>query len=232
MKIAILGSRGIPNKYGGFEQFAKDASVSLIKKAHQIYGNYLRYSLSSRVVDKYPELVYRTKFVSAIFPDARFLFLYRNGYDTCHSIRFWSERLGVESRDELHDWWGKGNRKWHLLCNQIVANDDALYSNIQKISQYSNHEHRAAVEWIVTMKEGIALMKSNPTHVMGVKYEDYVDCRDVRQNVLDFCELGQSSQYESYCKNTLRPPKVKEKIDLPIEIQDEFNRVMRELGYE
>lgn len=32
MKIAILGTRGIPNNYGGFEQFAEYLSVLLVKK--------------------------------------------------------------------------------------------------------------------------------------------------------------------------------------------------------
>ena len=36
MKIAILGSRGIPNEYGGFEQFADVISRGLAKKGHDI----------------------------------------------------------------------------------------------------------------------------------------------------------------------------------------------------
>jgi len=36
MKIAILGTRGIPNNYGGFEQCAEYLSVGLVKKGHQV----------------------------------------------------------------------------------------------------------------------------------------------------------------------------------------------------
>lgn len=36
MKIAILGSRGIPNKYGGFEQFAEYLSKGLVAKGHSV----------------------------------------------------------------------------------------------------------------------------------------------------------------------------------------------------
>lgn len=36
MKIAILGTRGIPNHYGGFEQFAEYLSVGLVKRGHDI----------------------------------------------------------------------------------------------------------------------------------------------------------------------------------------------------
>src|SRR5688500_15638665 len=37
MRIAILGTRGIPNHYGGFEQFAEYLSAGLVKLGHQVY---------------------------------------------------------------------------------------------------------------------------------------------------------------------------------------------------
>ena len=36
MKIAILGTRGIPNNYGGFEQCAEYLSIGLIEKGHHV----------------------------------------------------------------------------------------------------------------------------------------------------------------------------------------------------
>lgn len=37
MKIGILGSRGIPNNYGGFEQLAQYLSIGLVKKGHEVF---------------------------------------------------------------------------------------------------------------------------------------------------------------------------------------------------
>lgn len=37
MKIGILGTRGVPNHYGGFEQFAEFFSVFLAEKGHEVY---------------------------------------------------------------------------------------------------------------------------------------------------------------------------------------------------
>lgn len=37
MKIGILGTRGIPNNYGGFEQFATWLSSGLAKKGHEVW---------------------------------------------------------------------------------------------------------------------------------------------------------------------------------------------------
>lgn len=37
MKIAILGTRGIPNHHGGFEQFAEFFSVFMTQRGHEVY---------------------------------------------------------------------------------------------------------------------------------------------------------------------------------------------------
>jgi len=36
MKIGIIGTRGIPNKYGGYEQFAEFAAPELVKRGHEV----------------------------------------------------------------------------------------------------------------------------------------------------------------------------------------------------
>lgn len=37
MRIGIIGSRGIPNRYGGFEELAEQLSVRLVKLGHTVY---------------------------------------------------------------------------------------------------------------------------------------------------------------------------------------------------
>ena len=37
MKIGILGTRGIPNQYGGFEQLAEYLSVGLLNRSFEVY---------------------------------------------------------------------------------------------------------------------------------------------------------------------------------------------------
>src|SRR5579864_8674077 len=36
MNIAILGTRGIPNRYGGFEAFAEKLSLCLVERGHEV----------------------------------------------------------------------------------------------------------------------------------------------------------------------------------------------------
>ena len=35
-KIAILGTKGIPNRHGGFEQFAEYLSAGLVRRGHEV----------------------------------------------------------------------------------------------------------------------------------------------------------------------------------------------------
>lgn len=37
MKIGIIGTRGIPNNYGGFEQFAEFVAPALVERGHDVY---------------------------------------------------------------------------------------------------------------------------------------------------------------------------------------------------
>ena len=52
MKIAILGTRGIPNNYGGFEQCAEYLSIGLVEKGHEI-------TIYSPVFHPYKEASYK-----------------------------------------------------------------------------------------------------------------------------------------------------------------------------
>jgi len=208
------------------------ATTEVKQRLHKVFGHYLRFTFSSKVVDKYPELIFRFPFVRAVFPDAKFIFLFRDGYDTCNSIENWSRRLGVAQGGENHDWWGRNNRKWNLLCDQLVSKDDALAIHLSKIKDYKDHTAMAAVEWIVTMKKGLELVNKYPGIVLPVKYEDYVNEGRVREEVLKFCGLKKDDNFAIYCGKVLSAAPSKPKFELPAEITSEFSRVMSRLGYE
>ena len=184
------------------------------------------------MVDKYPELIFRTEFVKSIFPDAKFLFLYRNGNDTVVSIDKWSKRLGIVKDSENHDWWGVNDRKWHLLCEQLVSEDNELSEHYEEIKSFVDHRHRAAVEWIVTMKQGIKVAKEYPDDVYAIKYEDYVSNSKVREELLSFCGLQESQQYTDYCAAALAPAPKAPKAELPQCLVSSFLKAMHELGYD
>ncbi|MGB5712996.1 MAG: sulfotransferase, partial [Waterburya sp.] len=183
---------------------AEDVTDSVRDTAHRLFGAYLSAVASSRLVDKYPELIFRVPFVRQIFPDAKFIFLVRNGWDTCQSIDGWSKRLGTNVKDDTHDWWGLNNRKWHLLVEQIAAKNLALQNTIETIRGYSNHTEMATVEWILTMQEGLKLVEQFPESVYLLKYEELIaQPKNSLEQLLDFCELPQDAKMFDYASQTL-----------------------------
>lgn len=209
-----------------------DATSEVIEAAKRLFSAYLIATNSRRVVDKYPELIFRVPFVKAIFPDAKFLFLVRNGWDTCLSIEHWSTRLGEKKNGEIHDWWGVENRKWKLLVDQIVPNDPDLAKNVKRIRGLSRHVDMAAVEWIVTMREGIMLREQYPECVHTIVYEDLVqDPQKVLPGILEFCELSKDEKFLKYGAKVFRPVKPKSPVQLDDILCEPFQNTMTSLGY-
>lgn len=211
---------------------ASDCTDLIRRNIRRMFGAYLASVMSGRLVDKYPELVFRVPFVKSIFPDARFVFLVRNGWDTCASIEKWSKRLGVTESGEVHDWWGADNRKWKLMLDELVAKDDLLTPYLDQIRTFTRHTDMAAVEWIITMREGMARKREFPDDLHLLRYEDLVQSpRRILGEVLRFCDLADDPVFFDYAESVLSPAPVHEAFELPDIIRPQFEKTMRDLGY-
>lgn len=210
----------------------KEVNDKIKKRAHRLFGAYLTLSGGERVFDKYPELMFRIPFVKEIFPDAKFLFITRNGVDTLQSIDKWSERLGKETQEETHDWWGVGDRKWKLLCSQVVSQSNLLKENVEEITKFTNHKHRATVEWIVTMEQGLQVLEQYPEAIFSFKYEDFLAAPTaVLQKIMDFTGLRQDDKMLTYGKEVIGKPAPKKEVDIHPILETAFFKLMRSLDY-
>ncbi len=212
---------------------SENITPQIKEQAHRLYGAYLRATFSSRVVDKYPELIFRMPFVLDIFPDAKFLFLVRNGWDTCHSINFWSDRLGVSTNEDTHDWWGVNRRKWNLLVNQIIPEYKDLAPFSDEMRTWTNQRDMAAVEWIVTMREGIKAEKEHPDSLFRINYEDLcVADNNLLEGIVKFLGLDVDDvSFLKYARETLKQPSHKKEFPLHSSIEAPFRETMRLCGY-
>ena len=211
---------------------AEDTTDEMRQRAAQMFGAYLTTTRSERVVDKYPELIFRVDFVRALFPDARFIFLVRNGWDTCQSIAAWSKRLGVEVNGEKHNWWGVNDRKWRLLVEQLVKTDPVLSEIADEVKHFERHLDRAAVEWIVTMQEGLRLMQASSDCVHLVRFEDLtLDPDKTLSTLCDFCELPADDKFHDYALQTLYPVPARKPFAIHPKIDPVFRETMEKLGY-
>ena len=210
---------------------ADDASKDVREAAYRIYGAYLRTSMTKRVVDKYPELIFRVPFVRRIFPDAKFLFLSRNGWDTCASIDSWSARRGVEFSGERHDWWGVNRRKWRLLVDELVMEHADLAPHVDILRDLHDQRTMAAIEWIVAMREGMSLLDKHPKHVMHVPYEKLcAEPAETCGRIAEFVGLEDDVVFRSYAQSVLSPSPHKPEFRLPDELQLPFRQTINELA--
>lgn len=211
---------------------AEHADEATAKRIRKLYSYSLLVTGSGRVLDKYPEMIFRVPFVKAVFPDAKLLFLIRNGYDALRSIATWSDRAGRQTAQGVEDWWGLDHRKWKLLVRDVVAKDEALADRTEAIVGLTRHEDMAAVEWAVTMRAGLKLMESQPEAMHPVRYEAL--CREpgeVLRGVCDYCGLAEDPVFLEYAKRTLSPVPARPATELDPLIADVFEDTMVRLDY-
>lgn len=223
----LIGSYN--NGAANYRLSSKDATIEVTEGAHKIMGGYLKFSATNRLIEKYPEEVFRTSFLQEIFPDAHFLFLSRSGAATCCSISEWSKRLGKTKNLETHDWWGVNDRKWKCLVDQLIPQHPDLAKHSHFMATL-NHEARGAVEWIVTMREGMNFVRSNPTRALHVPYE--ILCDDPTfwsLKIQEFLGLPRDHRFESYASTVLSRDSKKNTLSLPSWLLPIFNRTQDEL---
>lgn len=210
----------------------EDVTAEIDRAVHRIYGYCLAITGSRRIVDKYPEMIFRVPFVRALFPDAKLIFLVRNGWDAARSITDWSSREGKQAGTTVHDWWGTDRRKWHLLVRDVVAADPTFADVYEEIMTLTRHEDMAAVEWIATMREGLRLMQSMPDLLYQVRFEDLTARpAGTMADLLAFCELAEDPTLLSYAQHVIKRVPAKQPLTLSPAIEPLFLETMQALNY-
>lgn len=229
---AAMGDDDLIGSYsprpGRFKMDASDASDKSAVRLRRYYSAFLGMSGNRRVVDKYPELLFRNGMIDAIFPGARKIVLLRNGADTCQSIEQWSGRKG--SAD--NDWWGRNRRKWRLLVDELVAPDPYFADALPDIRKFERHVDMATVEWVVTMREVLRLQAQADDSFLFVRYEELAAYpRRVMQEILSFSDLEADETMLDYAQSSLRPRPPYPEPDLHPAIAGVFEETMQQLGY-
>lgn len=225
----VIGSYA--NSKGKLRINADVFKLSMRKKLSHIYSLAARISSSERVVDKYPELIFRIPFVNAIFPEAKFVAIVRDGVDTCSSVVEWSKRNGVSQDVDTHDWWGKNDRKWYSIVEEIIPEHEDLKPLQKELFKTTNHFDRAAVEWILSTRESIIRNTSNP-HLLLIKYEDLCTrTEDTLAQILDHCHLDNDKLFMGYANRKLNANRPYDQIELKDELVRPFKETLKMAGY-
>ncbi|HYK91282.1 MAG TPA: glycosyltransferase [Acidobacteriota bacterium] len=193
MRIAILGTRGIPANYGGFETFAEECSAGLAARGHDVtvYGrsHYVPKSLRKyrdvRVVvlptieSKYTDTIFHTllSMLHALSQHYQVMLI----CNAANSIYAWMPRMlgipvainvdGIERRRRK---WNLVGRVYYRLCESLSTwFPNAIVTDARVIERYYREELGASSTFIpygaITEKPaGLELLDS-----LGLKNGEY-----------------------------------------------------------
>ena len=211
---------------------ARDATPVMARALAKVYSWAMRAAGARRVVDKYPELVFRMPFVLGLFPQARCVAILRDGVDTCSSVTQWSKRKGEMQGEEVHDWWGRDGRKWTMLVDQIVPAHADLASLQGKLRDCQDHRDRSAVEWIVSMRAAIEASEHSPEAILPITYEDLCNQTEATlDKVLAHTGLAEDPKFRNYARTVLSPAKPYGELALMPELVEPFCAMLATMGY-
>jgi hypothetical protein len=169
LKLAIIGTRGVPANYGGFETFAEELGRRLAERGHDVtvYG---RRGFIDPTLEEYrgmrlvvlPSLSSKhLETVSNTF--AASLHAAKRGFDAalvCNAANAPFVRLlqlagipvalNVDGLERKRRKWGLAGRTYYRICERLAARlPDALITDAEVIQRYYRRAYGVASEMIV-----------------------------------------------------------------------------------
>ncbi len=168
MKIAILGTRGIPANYGGFETFAEECASGLASRGHDVvvYGrsHYVSKGLETyrgvhlvvlpTLAWKYTDTVVHTFFsvIHAMFQHFDLILI----CNAANSIYAWLPRVcgipvvvNVDGIERLRKKWNWLGRIYYHLCEYLsTCFPNVIVTDARVIDQYYQEHYGAASVFI------------------------------------------------------------------------------------
>ena len=169
MKLAIIGTRGVPASYGGFETFAEELGWRLAARGHEVtvYGRRgfvdpnqtdyrgMRLTVLPALRSKHLETVSNT-FAAAVHAS-------RRGFDAalmCNAANAPFVRilqmagtpvaLNVDGLERKRRKWGVAGRTYYQICERLAARlPDTLITDAEVIRRYYRRVYGAQSEMIV-----------------------------------------------------------------------------------
>lgn len=212
MRIALLGTRGIPANYGGFETFAEELSVRLVERGHDVtvycrqkhvspdyHGVKLRYLPTIR--HKYMDTVAHTGLSTADLLMRRFdVVLYCNAANAVFAM--WPRIFGmptalnVDGVERHRKKWNQIAKAWYLMSEWMATwSASVVITDAQKIREYYYERYGKDSTFIPYGAEVGPVPESNHVRELGLepgKYLLYVSRMEPENNALMVREAFES----------------------------------------
>lgn len=132
------------------------------------------------LVEKLPANNFRLELINEIFPDARFIHIYRNGLDVAKSINAYNE-------GNRGNWFGRGSYKWKMLVEYAKKNPET--KSLPDICK--NHYDKGLLEWRLSTEAAVSFLIKLPNHkYTEINYDYFIEKPDkVISGLMDFLEV-------------------------------------------
>jgi glycosyltransferase involved in cell wall biosynthesis len=168
LKIAIIGTRGIPSNYGGFETFAEECAAGLVSLGHSVtvYGrsHYVPRSLKTHrgatlVVLPTLKWKYTDTLAHSCFSVVHALFQRFDAILICNAanaVYAWIPRifgvpviLNVDGIERLRRKWNRLGRAYYHFCEYLSTRlPNAIVTDARVIENYYREQYGAASTFI------------------------------------------------------------------------------------
>ena len=114
------------------------------------------------LIEKLPINTFRLEFIHRIFPEARFIHLFRNGLEVARSIQKESER---------GKWFGADSYKWRRLAEYAQGREDTR----DLPARCTNFYEMGLLEWRLSTEAVVAFLRRLPdTAFTEVSYDEFL----------------------------------------------------------
>lgn len=191
MRIALLGTRGIPANYGGFETFAEELSTRLAERGHQVAvycrerhenANYrgvrLRYLPTIR--HKYFDTIVHTGISTLDLLFHRFdIVLYCNAANAVFTVfprvLGMPTALNVDGLERHRKKWNRIAKSWYLLSEWLATwCCSAVVTDAERIREYYLERYRKESKFIPYGAEVGKLPATDVVRALGLEPSRYV----------------------------------------------------------
>ena len=177
-----------------------DESDFEISKANQLYHTFHRKLIfwnKKVLIEKMPTNVFRLELMHKIFPNARFIFIQRNGLEVAKSI---------EGRGPL--WFGRNGIKWKLLKSHASA----IGTILPLLDSIEEPFEKGLLEWRISMDLMESFISKIPISAyIIVKYSKFVENPvSETEKIFDFIGLAGAEKVNDFIVKNIkrRSPKL------------------------
>jgi glycosyltransferase involved in cell wall biosynthesis len=204
MRIALLGTRGIPAQYGGFETFAEELSARLVERGHKVtvYCRQKHTAKQYRGVDlrylpvlryKYFETVAHTAISTLDLLFRRFdIALFCNAANAAFTL--WPRPFGtptvlnVDGLERHRKKWNRAAKTWYLLSEWLATwCCSAVVTDAERIREYYLARYSKPSIFIPYGAESGKVPGADTVHQLGLepgRYVLYVSRMEPENNAL------------------------------------------------